>query len=249
MPESTTDRCTSAHEYLFHLTKSARYFYDGEAIKEECGSFSREHGRKYGEMPSLAAKGNPNRNDNGGRGTHCGVAPGRAFRNKRSVWTITTSPFPEAHFATFPPALVEPCILAGTSERGVCSHCGAPWVRVVRGKKYEPPSAEIGERNVDRSRGDKVRKLDGKSAEWREAAASRQTIGWRASCDCAAGDPVPATVLDPFLGAGTTALVADRLGRDCIGIELSPAYAAMAERRTGAAAAKSRAPAKLRRAA
>jgi DNA modification methylase len=76
-----------------------------------------------------------------------------------------------------------------------------------------------------------------------------RTIGWRASCDCTASEPIAATVLDPFLGAGTTALVADRLGRDCIGIELNPAYAAMAKRRISAPKSTDRAAAKLRSAA
>jgi DNA modification methylase len=179
-------------------------------------------------------------------------------RNLRNFWLLGPEPFPEAHFATFPTEIPRRAILAGTSAKGVCPKCGAPWVRVVEAAKYQPPPAEIGERNVDPSRGDKVRKLDGKSAEWREAVASRQTIGWRASCGCdigakqmqlaqnlgalllgsdarvdthGLGNPVPATVLDPFLGSGTTALVADQLGRDCIGIELSSQYAAMADRR------------------
>ena len=73
-------------------------------------------------------------------------------------------------------------------------------------------------------------------ARCREACERRgktETLGWRPTCGCACGEPVSATVLDPFLGSGTTALVADRLGRDCIGIELNPEYAAMARRRIG----------------
>ena len=214
MPESTKDRCTSAHEYVFHLTKSARYYFDHEAIKEPASG--RDPGNKGHAYASMG-------------GTKAGLAAigPVSSRHKRSVWTIATSPFPEAHFATFPPALVEPCILAGTSERGVCPGCGAPWTRVTkkgginssggRGKRYH-------EARMD------VREL----TENRMAMTARDTvtIGWRPTCSCAAGAPIPATVLDPFLGAGTTALVADRLGRDCIGLELSPAYAAMARRRT-----------------
>jgi DNA modification methylase len=240
MPESTTDRCTSAHEYLFHLTKSARYFYDGEAI-EECAKV-KPHAPGTKNLSQIKGNRDP------------ALEPDRVWandgkRHKRSVWTIATSPYPEAHFATFPPALVEPCILAGTSAKGVCPCCGAPWQRIVR--KGDP----VGRR--DKGSVDQFVDLNDGRAGQRPVT----TIGWRASCDCAAGgkytDPIPATVLDPFLGAGTTALVAERLGRDCIGIELSPAYAAMAERRTatgispdvGASASRARAPAKLRPAA
>lgn len=113
------------------------------------------------------------------------------LRNKRSVWYVATKPFKEAHFATFPPDLIEPCILAGTSEAGVCTSCGTPWQR------------------------QHIRST---------------TTGWAPGCGCEA-QAGPATVLDPFFGAGTTGLVADRLRRDCIGIELNPEYAEIARRR------------------
>jgi DNA modification methylase len=263
MPESVRDRCTSAHEYLFHLTKSARYFFDGEAIKEPAAESVIARAAYKNGGTKLAA--NRDRND-GDKGQRTSFADWVGGRNKRSVWTIATSPFPEAHFATFPPALVEPCILAGTSERGVCPCCGAPWVRVIRKRSdVRTPYATIGTGQKARaSRNDgigpnKVLREDGRGGDL--ATTQCETIGWRASCSCNSErgytDPIPATVLDPFLGAGTTALVAARLGRDCIGIELSPAYAAMAERRTatviradvGASAPKDRAPAKLRPAA
>lgn len=229
MPESVTDRCTKSHEYVFLLSKSATYFYDAEAIKEPAfaenehdatgqgmfapgqtpqrgnrkikmpdgwdtgpgghGSFHRE-GREKGRTNDswkgstfdgprdLAVRPDVGRGRASGNKTHKGVTEYEAsdseehrtkagllkisetpyaLRNKRSVWTVATAPFSEAHFATFPPALIEPCILAGCPKGG--------------------------------------------------------------------------TVLDPFFGAGTTGLVADRLGRDCIGIELNDAYVAMARKR------------------
>jgi DNA modification methylase len=175
MPESVTDRCTKAHEYLFLLTKSATYHYDAGAIAEKAGSnfgvgITADASQKYGDEIHIAR---PHSGWMGGNGE---------TRNRRSVWTVATQPFSEAHFATFPPALIEPCILAGCPQRS-CRDCGAPM----------------------------------------DAAPAR--------CSCGCGDAVPGTVLDPFGGAGTTGLVADRLGRNAILIELNPAYATMAQQR------------------
>jgi DNA modification methylase len=239
MPESCKDRCTSSHEYLFHLTKSARYFYDAEAIKEPNSETSHTGGR-YKAVDSW--KYATVRGDAGA--ILRGEAPiPRNGRNKRSVWSLATAPFPEAHFATFPPALVEPCILAGTSARGVCPSCAAPWERVVE-KVGTPKQQTERQRHltavqVSRTGGTKT---GGQNSTTFGLAADEmpesRTIGWRPTCSCNSGgnyaDPIPATVLDPFLGSGTTALVAERLGRHCIGLELSPAYAEMAHRRTAA---------------
>jgi DNA modification methylase len=175
MPESVRDRCTKAHEYIFLLSKSERYYYDATG------------------------------------------------RNKRSVWKIATHPFPEAHFATFPPALIEPCILAGCPEK-CCAKCGAPWVR----------NTESGETTGKGSKPGKPAHLtpqgylrEGKS---RCGDAIKITLNWSPPCSCNAST-VPGAVLDPFGGAGTTGLVADRLGRNAILIELNPEYAGMAQRR------------------
>lgn len=218
MPESVTDRCTKAHEYLFLLSKSERYYYDADAIRED--SITGDPRRPYTSEGAWQMDGRPVEQRHGGKprkikvpsgwdtgdGAHGTIhRDGRTLvpeyrqvgkprtagnkshkyvdayeaseteehrtkaglmkvadvpwysRNRRSVWTVATAPFPEAHFATFPPALVEPCILAGCPKGG--------------------------------------------------------------------------TVLDPFGGSGTTGLVADRLGRDAVLIELNPEYAEMAERR------------------
>lgn len=122
-------------------------------------------------------------------------------------------------------------VKAGSSEKGVCPACFAPWVRVTERTKYKPEVVAEGVRNVDASRGDKVRKLDGKSKEWRESAASARTLGWQQSCKCPPADPVPSLVLDPFAGSGTTLAVAVKLKRRALGIELNPEYAALAEKR------------------
>ena len=154
MPESVTDRCTKAHEYVFLLSKSPRYYYDQDAINEL--ATNRPSGNK--EKTWGANETTVRALGEGQVETTRGFAfAGSETRNARSVWNIATQPFSEAHFATFPPELAERCIKAGCPEGG--------------------------------------------------------------------------TVLDPFGGAGTTGLVADRLQRNAILIELNPAYADMARNR------------------
>lgn len=146
MPESVTDRCTKAHEYIFLLSKSERYYYDAEAVKEKAVQAGRARADKIG-----GNKGDETHHSPGG------VFEGNDSRNRRSVWTVATKPFAEAHFATFPPDLIKPCILAGA--------------------------------------------------------------------------PVYGVVLDPFMGAGTTAVTALDLGRMYLGFELNPDYIQIAEKR------------------
>ncbi len=150
-------------------------------------------------------------------------------RNKRTVWTIATQPMPDAHFATFPEKLVEPCILAGTSERGYCSECGRPWVRIVEKAKvpYVDTRVHGKHKGVNES---KIR--GGDLQKWLNEHPT-QTIGWKAECNCNA-KTVPGLVLDPFMGSGTVALVAYRLDRDFIGFELSKEYCEMAQKRIAA---------------
>jgi DNA modification methylase len=170
MPESVTDRCTKSHEYIFMLTKSERYYYDAEAIKEPATwaedrpSGMERNGEQYRDK--VKGKYGENKKYGGGGSSFVGhsgnyKADGTpisdGFRNKRDVWTVATQPCAEAHFATFPPKLIEPMILAGTKE----------------------------------------------------------------------GD----TILDPFMGSGTTAIQAVRLHRHYLGCELNPEYVTMAERR------------------
>ncbi len=139
--------------------------------------------------------------------------------------TITRS---ISHFATFPEKLVEPCIKAGTSQKGCCVDCGASWVRETkRGSLREHP----GRRNrTDRNKAD----YDGMDYAVRESTldliCETETVDWRPSCTHG-GEPVPATVLDPFSGAGTTGVVAAKLHRNYIGIELNPPYNEIAQRR------------------
>jgi DNA modification methylase len=141
-----------------------------------------------------------------------------------------------SHFATFPTKLVEPCLLSGTSARGCCPACGAPWVRVVETPQYPKElRARPGDLGVKVGYGDPMVNTTGtgqKMQDWRDAHPP-VTTGWRAGCACDAGDPIPAVVLDPFAGACTTGLVARKHGRSFIGIELSEAYCRMARERLG----------------
>jgi DNA methylase len=132
--------------------------------------------------------------------------------------------------ATFPPALVEPCILAGTSAKGCCAKCGAPWVRETErrdiGRKQKMSDGwDTGEGSHGT-----IHRTGREKGETGVPVMATMTTGWSPSCACAAA-VVPSTVLDPFMGAGTTGLVADRLRRNCIGIELNKDYAKMAKSR------------------
>ena len=146
MPESVRDRCTKAHEYIFLLSKNKKYFYDNEAIKEpakDWGTRDRTNGKYHNEGSGLAP--------------HSGLTKSYSTKNKRSVWSVTKKPYKGAHFAVFPPDLIEPCILAGSEK----------------------------------------------------------------------GD----TILDPFMGSGTTAMVAKKLGRHYLGCELHENYGNLIEER------------------
>jgi DNA modification methylase len=224
MPESVTDRPTRAHEYLFLLAKAERYFYDADAIREQHSALGRVPGNKsrlyVDRDPQHAASHKMRPSDE--QSFH------PAGRNRRTVWEINTQPTPEAHFATFPEALVEPCIMAGTSEWGCCPECGAPWERVRQ------PAAEYA-KNLGSNKGaDADRYGKGYKKHSPAVTAAYETTGWRPTCSHPYTDIelVPAVVLDPFGGSGTVGRVATRLGRRSILIELNPAYITIAEKRT-----------------
>lgn len=114
MPEAVTDRPTRSHEYLYLLSKSSRYFYDAAAIAEACDPEQYEHNLRYAKEYAAHTAGASGRQpgNNNNVGIHARAA--KLTRNKRSVWTVSTTPYDGAHFATFPPKLIEPCILAGS---------------------------------------------------------------------------------------------------------------------------------------
>jgi DNA modification methylase len=147
-------------------------------------------------------------------------------RNRRSVWTIATQPFPEAHFATFPEDLVAPCIQAGTSAVGVCASCGAPRERQARLDRVGPTWNQTGGKIEGGTRGDDRRGRQYPERYQLEAT----TVGWVATCECPPAPLRRALVLDPFCGSGRTGVVALRLCRRFLGIELSPEYVEMSKR-------------------
>ena len=118
MPESVTDRCTKAHEYVFLLSKSARYYFDSEAIKEPVQS-SKGNGKSFRGGGSYTGGNSFANSAAKDRATHGNAPNETGLRNRRSVWTVSTAPFKGAHFATFPPDLIEPCVLAGSPVGGV----------------------------------------------------------------------------------------------------------------------------------
>ena len=237
MPESVTDRPTRAHEYVFLLSKSARYFYDAEAINEaQSGNTHARYG-KNGTGPSVqkqATAGSGIKNNSSFNSAVKDIPLNG--RNRRSVWTIPTQPFPGAHFATYPENLVEPCILAGTSEKGVCAECGAPWTRI--GEK-SPSTMNIRVRDAGKGVlhlksgcGGRAVATDSEVVAYgpEQLGGPVTAISWQPSCGHNA-EAVPAVVIDPFCGSGTTGVVALRHGRLFIGVELNPEYVELARRR------------------
>ena len=185
MPESCRDRCTKAHESIFLLTKRPRYFMDMEAIKEPVATAANAQSRGPKDTPDRGPRegGNSGLHDTAMRMRDGGLST----RNKRSVWTVATQAYPGAHFATFPPKLITPCILAGTSEKGVCPECGAPWERVVERSPNPSKQYNVGEDltggapnmggNRQTSKG--LHRNNGNA----EGPPGR-TTGWRPTCDC-----------------------------------------------------------------
>ena len=214
MPESVKDRCTKAHEYVFLLSKSERYFFDSEAIKEPAAEPGRKRGDAIGHTQRKLAGRPIDRK-----------AEQAETRNRRSVWTITPKPYRGAHFAVMPPDLAELCILAGTSKRGCCPACGKPWERVVERSAATPGQKPGYTFNC-------TKRHDGdRAGSWTDHTTA--TLGWQPGCKCSAGLPVPCTVLDPFGGSGTTGEVAASEGRKAILIELNPEYVKLAKNRGG----------------
>lgn len=226
MPESIKDRPTSAHEHVFLLAKSKKYFYDADAVREPYADSSvprMQRGRSDNHKYADGGPGNQTLKTD--LSAACSSPIGS---NMRNVWHLGPEPFSEAHFATFPTEIPKRAILAGTSSHGVCRDCLSPWVRVTdrqRTRDGEPLHGSWhgggSDHNVGRSG----------VGHWRDITVV-ETVGFAPTCACdAIKSPIPATVLDCFGGAGTTGLVADRFGRNAVLIEVNEKYAEMARHR------------------
>ena len=228
MPESVTDRCTKAHEYIFLLTKSARYYYDANAIAEPVlESSTKRAAAGFVTSPRDDAVAGVSIGAN--ERTRFGLREKFAMpstRNKRSVWTVATRPFKEAHFATFPPELIEPCVLASTSHFGMCAECKAPYKRIV--ERGEIPDRTTRDNTLGVIPGrDKPTRLNSVDM----AVIPTETTGWGKTCNCTTDAVEPCVILDPFSGAGTTGVVAIKHSRCYIGTELNPDYVEMSRKR------------------
>lgn len=218
MPESVTDRTTKAHEMVYLLAKSERYWYDADAIREpaqDWGQRDRSNGKYTSGIVPIAG------------GAHGGLTNGDnalTGRNKRSMWTVATKPTPFAHFATFPQKLIEPMILAGCPAQ-VCSEGGEPYERVT---ETEPMII----RRTDRSALGQFGRTQSSGTMLKPSVT--HTLGFCPTCNHAAA-PRPGIVLDMFMGSGTVALVAMRLGRHYIGCDISQEYVDLANRRLATA--------------
>jgi DNA modification methylase len=217
MPESVTDRTTRAHEQVFILSKGKKYFYDRHAILEPHTSvMTAKHWKdKEYDQSFLAQKQN-----NGVKGRPKGVAGfTEGGRNARSVWTIGPEPFSGSHFAVFPSEIPRKAILAGTSDFGVCNTCGASYKRITQRSNEFPtvPDSEID--RFGTSKAGVHRKVGGQYQKWLDENPL-QTVGWEVTCKCKNSSAIPATVIDPFAGSGTSLAVATVLNRNSIGIDL-----------------------------
>jgi DNA modification methylase len=230
LPSSVRDRPAPAHEYLFLLTKAPRYYYDDIAVREPVtGSAHSRSSTKIvrardahrpcpKEAPHDGVKGPRARNNESWSRAVGNV--GSTTRNCRDVWTIPTQQVRHEHFATFPEELARRCLLAGSSSHGVCSACGAPWVRIVE-------RASTGDL---RKNGTDLDLIEGNKLALGHTWPEPITLGWAPGCACEA--PVePALVLDPFMGSGTVARVCEALGRCWIGFDLDPKNAEIARKR------------------
>ena len=227
MPSSVKDRCSNGYEFLFHLVKQKKYYYDLDAIRE---AYTKPLDRWGGNK--LVAKGKASWDEGTGQNTYRdrNMRPNPSGKNPGDVWTIPTQPRPEAHFATFPDALCIKPILA-TCPQEICKKCKKPRVRKTR--KGEVVRAGKGHVSYGYKGGSKHQQSE-KSAvsSWSQnfvkdglipgMAYKQETIGWT-DCGCNAGFE-PGIVLDPFAGRGTVLIMAKKLGRHYVGYELKKEY-------------------------
>lgn len=226
MPHAVGDRLTNSHDVVYFLTRSPRYFFDLDAIRVPHRS-SANSGRGGVYPPDGASAPLWRQRGGGNRGLAAQRARGQVGhelgKNPGDVWPIAAANIHGAHFATFPLALVERPLLATCPEL-ICERCGTPFTRLSRVRREER-----GRRRAPR-REPRVLRYPSTYRVIRERGPLLP------NCKCGASVR-PGVVLDPFFGAGTVALVAERHGRDWVGVELNPAYVRLAEQRLAAARA------------
>lgn len=222
MPSSVKDRFTVDFEKIFFFTKNRRYYFEQqfEPTNPDVG-WLKSSVRKRGKNERINRTPNDKREPIEG---HVVAGFNEEGRNKRTVWQINPKPFSEAHFAVFPPKLVETPVKSGCPEF-VCKKCGKARERLLDTKTLERYELPKGDPRYRPDRYDK--KYPGKGMRYAEVIDKGLT-----DCGCNAGFE-SGVVLDPFFGSGTTALVAEKLNRKWLGIELNPEYVKIAEKRLG----------------
>ena len=229
MPESTKDRATWAHEHLFQLTLQEDYFYDQDGCREPFADSTRgQMDRPYTGKGRKDYAGAGAQNPSDVKRRVLAGLQDAGGRNLRNVWIVPKQNFKGAHFATFPEKLVEPVVKVASSERGVCRECAAPIVRKT--VREATPAAVMAAFEASRATtAEDTGRTDGHTA--RRPNHRRRVLReeWEPSCGCLGGVEA-ATVLDIFNGSGRTGLVARKLGRSYIGIDINPSYIEMAER-------------------
>jgi hypothetical protein len=222
VPESVTNRCTKSHEHIFLLAKSTDYYYDMVAIEEEATPTRIVVKGKSLSLGQCKGMGIEPKSGNAVPGS---IVETGNTKNKRDVWVVTTGSKSGTHFATFSDKLITPCILAGTSEYGCCAVCGKPYTRlIVKGRTSDDGSTKgFGykrDRSFDWSRNGK----EGTGSTLDTGIPTKETVGWQKECACSTTEVLPCTVLDPFVGSGTTVVTSMQLGRAGVGIDLSEEY-------------------------
>lgn len=277
MPHPVKDRLNEHKEFIFHLVPNPDYYFDLDSIREPHKESSLERDNYDYQASMRAAAEDPRDNrtpDELAIQSEQGLHPNG--KNPGDIFEVSTKPFPEAHFAVYPPELIEKPIKATVPEH-VCSECGTPYERTTEELRLwerdpdnvtRPQSkraleladqANLSEEHMaaaravnigdsDGSTGNPYDRVDEETAElaretkevlgsyYREFAFSgteSHTTGFTQACECDTDETKAGIVLDPFAGAGTTCLVAKRLGRRFIGTELNPEYVAMAQKRVG----------------
>jgi DNA modification methylase len=227
LPEPVLDRPTRSHEYVFLLSKSRRYFYDSEAVRVASSSPKPIINTNHTTSASIFGD---TLTDSQSNSEKLSESPDGKV-NLRSIWSIPTQSFREAHYAVYPEKLVENCLKAGTSEHGCCSQCGVPYSRILDKKSISRDELPKDHPDFRPTRYDRKSKDNTYSNGGGQRLISSRTTGWKAGCSCENSKIVPCVVLDPFNGAATTGLVAIKNGRKYIGVDLNPEFIKISDTR------------------